>query len=221
MTSSDIVFRVDATDAGDQRLSVEIEDSAPFTSPSIKLSFPRWVPGSYFLREPIQHVSHLKAYDENGDQLDVTRKDVDSIVIKGIQSVAKVCISYKLLCVDNTVRSNHFDDTHLHLMPPFTWFLPTSGIDSSRMDMVHRIEFSLPPTWNVSTQMRLENSEKKGTAQLHRFTAEHRDALLDGIAECNANKIQKSLFPFNIHYIQRQSNLSLSIFQNASPIQVD
>ena len=29
-----------------------------------------------------------------------------------------VRIRYLLLCVDNTVRSNHFDDTHLHLMPP-------------------------------------------------------------------------------------------------------
>ena len=48
MTSSNVVFRVDATDAGDQRLFVEIEVSAPFTSSALKLSFPRWVPGSYF-----------------------------------------------------------------------------------------------------------------------------------------------------------------------------
>ena len=80
------------------------------------------------------------------DALNVTRKDVDSIVIKGIQTIEKVCISYKLLCVDNTVRLNHLDETHLHLMPPFTWFLPTDGIDSKRMDMQHRIQFLLPST---------------------------------------------------------------------------
>ena len=189
MTSSNVVFRVDATDAADQRLDVEIEVSAPFLSSSIKLSFPRWVPGSYFLREPIQHVSHLKASDGNGNPLNVTRKDVDSIVIKGVQSVDSVRISYKLLCVENTVRSNHLDETHLHLMPPFTWFLPTSGIDPKRMNMPHRIEFLLPSAWNVSTQMQLESCEKKGTAQRHTFSAQHRDALLDGIAECNANEI--------------------------------
>ena len=46
MTGSDVVFRVVATSPGNQRLTVEIEVSAPFTSPSLKLSFPRWVPGS-------------------------------------------------------------------------------------------------------------------------------------------------------------------------------
>ena len=189
MTSSDIVYRVDATNGANQRLDVEIEVSAPFTSPSLKLSFPRWVPGSYFLREPIQHVSDLKACDEKGHALEVLRKDVDSIIIRGVQSIAKVCISYKLLCVDNTVRSNHLDETHLHLMPPFTWFLPTDGIDSKRMNMQHRIEFLLPETWNVSTQMELEHSAKQNGTQLHTFQVEHRDALLDGIAECNANKI--------------------------------
>ena len=191
MTDSNVVFRVNATDAGDQRLAVQIEVRAPFTSPSLKLSFPRWVPGSYFLREPIQHVSHLEAQDENGDRLKVTRKDVDSIVIKDIQSVESVRISYNLLCVDNTVRSNHFDETHLHLMPPFTRFLPTSGIDSHRMDQRHRIEFTLPPTWNVSTQLNLESMDKKDGHQVHVFSAEHRDALLDGIAECNSNEIHR------------------------------
>ena len=191
MTDSNVVFRVNATDAGDQRLAVQIEVRAPFTSPSLKLSFPRWVPGSYFLREPIQHVSHLEAQDENGNRLKVTRKDVDSIVIKDIQSVESVRISYNLLCVDNTVRSNHFDETHLHLMPPFTWFLPTSGIDSHRMDQRHRIEFTLPPTWNVSTQLNLESTDKKDGHQVHVFSAEHRDALLDGIAECNSNEIHR------------------------------
>ena len=191
MTDSNVVFRVNATDAGDQRLAVQIEVRAPFTSPSLKLSFPRWVPGSYFLREPIQHVSHLEAQDENGNRLKVTRKDVDSIVIKDIQSVESVRISYNLLCVDNTVRSNHFDETHLHLMPPFTWFLPTSGIDSHRMDQRHRIEFTLPPTWNVSTQLNLESMDKKDGHQVHVFSAEHRDALLDGIAECNSNEIHR------------------------------
>ena len=42
MESSGIVFKVDATDGANQRLDVVIEVSGPFTSPSLKLSFPRW-----------------------------------------------------------------------------------------------------------------------------------------------------------------------------------
>ncbi len=217
MTSSNVVFKVDATDAGDQRLSVQIEVSAPFTSPSLQLSFPRWVPGSYFLREPIQHVSHLEAFDENGKTLNVMRKDVDSIVIKGIQSVEKVRISYKLLCVDNTVRSNHYDETHLHLMPPFTWFLPTSGIDSSRMDLPHKVEFLLPEAWNVSTQMDQVHSQKKGSLKLHTFSVEHRDALLDGIAECNSNEIHKFVVGgrnHSLHYWDAGGNVPNEVMLN-------
>ena len=191
MTSSNVVFRVDATDAGDQRLFVEIEVSAPFTSSALKLSFPRWVPGSYFLREPIQHVSHLEAFDEKGNSLKVVRRNVDSIVIRDLASVSKVRICYKLLCVENTVRSNHLDGSHLHMMPPFTWFLPTSGIEASRMDSTHTVEFILPSNWNVSTQLKYQKTTSHGSSKRHSFTAEHRDALLDGIAECNANEIHR------------------------------
>ena len=191
MTGSDVVFRVVATSPGNQRLRVEIEVSAPFTSPSLKLSFPRWVPGSYFLREPIQHVSHLEAHDEHGNPLKVVRKEVDSIVIKNVQLVERVRIRYLLLCVDNTVRSNHFDETHLHLMPPFTWFLPVSGIAMNRMNMPHQVEFILPSAWNVSTQLALQDVQKSDDGRLHVFIAEHRDALLDGIAECNENEIHQ------------------------------
>ena len=106
MTSSNVVFRVDATDAGDQRLFVEIEVSAPFTSSALKLSFPRWVPGSYFLREPIQHVSHLEAFDEKGNSLKVVRRNVDSIVIRDLASVSKVRI-----CSNFFALKTRFDQT--------------------------------------------------------------------------------------------------------------
>ena len=103
----------------------------------------------------------------------------------------KVRIRYLLLCVDNTVRSNHFDETHLHLMPPFTWFLPVSGMNMNRMNMSHQVEFILPASWNVSTQLNLQQVQERDGGRLHSFVAEHRDALLDGIAECNENEIHE------------------------------
>ena len=30
-------------------------------------------------------------------------------------------------------------------MPPFTWFLPTSGIDAKRMNQTHTVEFTYLP----------------------------------------------------------------------------
>lgn len=193
MTESGITFTVDATQPSHQRLRVEIQIKAPFLKPKLKLSFPRWVPGSYFLREPIQHVTALSVSNESGNALPFSRKDVDSIVISTVQSTKHVTVKYELLAVDLTVRSNHFDHTHLHMMPPFTWFLPTSGIEKERMNMQHSVQFKLPKSWTVTTQLNPVETRDKDGMNVHIYSAENRDDLLDGIAECNPNSVIETI----------------------------
>jgi len=193
MTESGITFTVDATQPSHQRLKVAIHIKAPFLKPKLTLSFPRWVPGSYFLREPIQHVTDLSVCDEVGGELAFSRKEVDSIVISDVQSCKHVTVEYQLLAVDLTVRSNHFDKSHLHMMPPFTWFLPTSGIDSDRMNQQHSIQFNLPKSWTVTTQLDKIGVEEGSAMNIHRYSAKNRDDLLDGIAECNSNVILETI----------------------------
>lgn len=189
MTESGITFTVDATQPSHQRLRVAIQIKAPFSKPKLTLSFPRWVPGSYFLREPIQHVTDLSVCDELGNALTFSRKEVDSIVISDVQSSKYVTVEYQLLAVDLSVRSNHFDESHLHMMPPFTWFLPTSGIETERMNFKHSIEFKLPKSWNVTTQLDKIGMNENDDMNVHIFSAKNRDDLLDGIAECNSNSV--------------------------------
>lgn len=193
MTESGITFTVDATQPSHQRLRVEIQIKAPFLKPKLKLSFPRWVPGSYFLREPIQHVTALSVSNESGNALPFSRKGVDSIVISTVQSTKHVTVKYELLAVDLTVRSNHFDHTHLHMMPPFTWFLPTSGIEKERMNMQHSVQFKLPKSWTVTTQLNPVETRDKDGMNVHIYSAENRDDLLDGIAECNPNSVIETI----------------------------
>ena len=193
MTESGITFTVDATQPSHQRLRVEIQIKAPFLKPKLQLSFPRWVPGSYFLREPIQHVTALSVSNESGNALPFSRKDVDSIVISTVQSTKHVTVKYELLAVDLTVRSNHFDHTHLHMMPPFTWFLPTSGIEKERMNMQHSVQFKLPKSWTVTTQLNPVETRDKDGMNVHIYSAENRDDLLDGIAECNPNSVIETI----------------------------
>ena len=45
-----------------------------------------------------------------------------------------MAIDYTLLAKEFSVRSNHLDPTHLHLMPPFTWFWPERGVDHARLE---------------------------------------------------------------------------------------
>ena len=58
-TNSGLVFQIDATEGSSRRLHVGLEIDGPFIGRTLTLHFPRWVPGSYFLREPIQHMTHF------------------------------------------------------------------------------------------------------------------------------------------------------------------
>ena len=58
---SGICFHADATNGRQHHLGAGLTIEGPFTSLQLVLRFPRWVPGSYFLREPIQHMFDFSA----------------------------------------------------------------------------------------------------------------------------------------------------------------
>ena len=80
--SSGITFHADATNGAEHRLVAGLTIEGPFTGRSLVLRFPRWVPGSYFLREPIQHMFDFEANDEDDDALTWKRVGVDSITVR-------------------------------------------------------------------------------------------------------------------------------------------
>ncbi|MBT5392119.1 MAG: M61 family metallopeptidase [Euryarchaeota archaeon] len=206
--SSGIRFLIDATEGESRRLSVGIEIKGPFTGSNLTVHFPRWVPGSYFLREPIQHMTDFVATDQSGTILNSHRKDVDAIRIKVSPNTANVTLTYQLLATDLSVRSNHLDTTHLHMMPPFTWFMPTEGIDSERMNMEHIIELHAPKGWTAATQYTAtgnrtgkgELTKNQGTT--HCFTSPNRDEFLDAIVECNPNPMDSWTVEGRTHHLK-------------------
>lgn len=174
---SGMTFHVDATDGASRRLKVKIEVNGPFTENILEFRFPRWVPGSYFIREPIQHMSELCA-TADGKDLKISRIDVDGARISGVSGLSKVTITYRLLAAEMTCRANHLDATHVHIMPPYTWMMPTRGIDKSRLDGTHRVLLNAPEDWHTATQLNGKEGE---------WTADGRDEFLDAIMESNAN----------------------------------
>ena len=174
---SGMTFHVDATDGASRRLKVKIEVNGPFTENILEFRFPRWVPGSYFIREPIQHMSELCA-TADGKDLKISRIDVDGARISGVSGLSKVTITYRLLAAEMTCRANHLDATHVHIMPPYTWMMPTRGIDKSRLDDTHRVLLNAPEDWHTATQLNGKEGE---------WTADGRDEFLDAIMESNAN----------------------------------
>ena len=189
---SGMTFAADTSEATKQNLKVWIEIEGPFTANKLILRFPRWVPGSYMIREPIQFVNSIRV-TANGLTLEHKRIDVDGLSIKLNLDTSKVRIEYNLLAAMLSVRSTHLDETHLHLMPPFTWFLPTSGIDMHRMEKTHRISLHSPQGWSAATQLPGEDLK---------FRAEGRDELLDGIIELNSNPTHTWIVEGKTHHLR-------------------
>ncbi len=171
-------FTADARQGATRYLHAGVEISAPFTDTRLVLRFPRWVPGSYMLREPLQLIDSINVHDADGTKLKWQRIDVDGLKITIPAGCKKVVIAYRLLATMMSVRANHIDDSHLHLMPPFTWWIPERGIDKNRLSQKHSVEIKVPKEWTISTQL----SGSAGT-----YIADGRDELLDGIIEANAN----------------------------------
>jgi predicted metalloprotease with PDZ domain len=176
---SGITFHADATDGASRRLGVSIEITGPFVGNILEMRFPRWIPGSYLIREPMQHLTDLSAFCD-GKEVKVQRIDVDGLRIKGISESSKVLVTYKVLSAEMTCRANHLDKSHVHIMPPYTWMIPTRGIESGRMELSHRVTLDKPNDWQTAIQLPGKEGE---------WFAEGRDELLDAIIESNPNKL--------------------------------
>ena len=190
--SSGVQFSIDATECSSRYLHVRISIAPPFTDKKLILKFPRWVPGSYFIREPMQYLTGLNCLQQ-GNSIHFKRKAVDSVEVKLADLNSEVIIDYRILGIELSVRSTHIDESHLHMMPPFTFLLPTSGIEKSRMEMNHKITLFSPSDWIPATQLTPINNRTNiesmvgNTANQFDFMAPNRDELLDGIIESNAN----------------------------------
>ena len=177
--NSGLHFHIDANEGASRRFTVAITVNGPFSGNILEFRFPRWVPGSYFIREPIQHLTDLSATID-GKSATAKRIDVDGVRIQGVSSAKSVTISYRLLAIEMTCRANHIDETHLHMMPPYTWMIPSRGIEKNRLEQRHKVTLDKPKKWHTATQLPGKEGE---------WYAEGRDELLDGIMESNANEM--------------------------------
>ena len=191
--TSGVEFTIDASNGKTRYLHVRVKISPPFTDKKLALKFPRWVPGSYFIREPMQYLTAINCQQNNRD-IAFKRKAVDTVEVRINDFNEEVIVTYKILGIELSVRSTHIDSSHLHMMPPFTFLLPTDGIDKSRMDKTHHIYLQSPKGWTPATQLDLIehklgiDSISGNTAEEFRFIAPNRDELLDGIMEVNPNE---------------------------------
>ena len=200
--SSGIRFHANALHGAEHRLEAGLTIEGPFTMNKVVLKFPRWVPGSYFLREQIQHMFDFTAQDQSGKELKWKRVGVDAISVNLGRQSTTLRVQYSLLAKELSVRSNHLDGTHLHLMPPFTWFWPEKGIEQNRLDGQHEVELIAPSTWTAATQLNEMDHATSSGHSTWKFTAEGRDFMLDSIIEVNPNPTMTHIVDGRPHHFK-------------------
>lgn len=89
---------------------VEMELSN-FKEKELEVKMPVWAPGSYLVREFAKNVDLVKAKDENGNALKVTKKTKNTWVItKG--KAKRVVVNYEVYSFELSVRTSFLDLTH-------------------------------------------------------------------------------------------------------------
>jgi predicted metalloprotease with PDZ domain len=111
------------------------------------LALPAWTPGSYLVRDYARFLDRLSVVDSKGrpvaaEQLDKQRWRLPA-------ATGPLTVSYRLFCNDLTVRTNHVDAHHAHLVGAAT-FLYLEGQGDRPME----VTFSgWPSAWKVASAL--------------------------------------------------------------------
>ena len=185
---SEIKYILDVSTRDEQRFYAAVEISNPVGSRLI-LAFPRWSPGSYLIREPRRLVHDMSAWAiVSGNNLDckIERRGPDEIIIKIPQGASSIYVSWFAFGNDLSVRTNHIDSSHFHMIPSATFPRVIAGSNHSEGPYI--VELMHPSHWSATTQLKFVSSNKDGDIVKSIWTANSRDALYDGIIEANANE---------------------------------
>ena len=134
------------------------------------------------IREPLKHVRDIEAEGAR-----ITRKGHDSYRVQPDSD--EVLITYQLLCPDLTVRTNHMDSSHLHLVPTFTWMMPTRGWEGGSDCTV---SLKMPDEWSAATQLHSHPATAPSHASweggnIQTWSPPSVDELYDSVIEADAD----------------------------------
>ncbi len=85
-------------------------------NPTQVLSLPTWIPGSYLIREFAKHIESVKAYDEAGRQLQVSKFEKNKWRLFNTDHEL-ITVEYDVYAYDLSVRGAYVDQTRLYVNP--------------------------------------------------------------------------------------------------------
>ncbi|MBI4912854.1 MAG: M61 family metallopeptidase [Acidobacteria bacterium] len=149
-------------------LEVELLLPADLSRQGPLMSLPAWTPGSYLIRDYARLLDRVELRDARGRRWPVEKVDKQSWKLPPLKGEAR--LSYRLFCNELTVRTNHMDATHAHLVGAAT-FLHSRD----ELDRPYQVNFEgFPSSWDAATSL----PERRGA-----LLAEDYDTLVDSPIE--------------------------------------
>lgn len=142
-------------------------------SKSFEVKMPVWAPGSYLVREFSKNLNLVKAFDENGKELSVIKKEKNKwIVEKG--GSKKVSVKYEVYAFELSVRTSFLDLTHGYVSGTGVFmYIEECRNLKGRLDIYPYKDFKV-----ISTAMP-KAGESLTTENSHSYEFENYDQLVD------------------------------------------
>jgi predicted metalloprotease with PDZ domain len=158
-------------------LEIELRLPADLAAQGPVLALPAWTPGSYLVRDYARFLDRICLTDTAGVQHPVEKVDKQRWKLPPLSG--EVRLRYRLFCNDLTVRTNHVDAAHAHLVGTATFLCPEA--DPGRPFLIGFEGF--PKGWKIATALPrsgklfrandydtlVDSPFELGTFQLHRW----------------------------------------------------
>ncbi len=151
-------------------------------------ALPAWTPGSYLVRDYARFLDRLVLKDANGKTMPMEKLDKQRWRIPACNTGCT--LTYRLYCNDLTVRTNHVDTAHAHLVGSASFLY----LEDQR-DRPYEIQFQgWPRAWQIATGLPADHGN---------FRAKNHDELVDSPFELGTFRLHewkcgKTTFEFAI-----------------------
>jgi predicted metalloprotease with PDZ domain len=166
-----------------QHLLDVVIDVRDVQAPYLDFMLPTWTPGSYLIREYARHVQDVAA--EAGDQPAPWQKSDKQTWRVQTNGADHVVLRYRVYGNELTVRTNHVDDTHAHVIPAAT-FMYVVGVTEQPLNVM----VGAPEGWNIATSLNnAPNVPPFHPSTLPTFAADNYDHLVDSPFEIGVHRV--------------------------------
>lgn len=143
-------YQITPKNSGAHLLHIVIE--VVYDGDRLTAKIPKWIPGSYKIRDYSRHIQHFQAYNDVGEALNWRKLDSDTWEIDTNAPIT--ILSYEVYAYDLSVRGAYLDDTRLFFNHCCV------AMDIVELSSVPRmIKISSPNDWPIFTALPLCGEE--------------------------------------------------------------